>query len=385
MKHKYNLVVSQKPDQSARYFQEKLTRDLIQSKRQKPSEAKPIVYWIVMVCAGLLVLITFISIAAISIYAYYEFGKWIAPGTNFGNLDLSGKTASEAKFELGRSWPQSSVINASNGIQNVGISPVEIGINLDAEATSQKALQVGRLGTATFRIVEMASGLFTRRQIDPIFILDVNQASIGIEKLRPSMSQPPKNASFLTADGGLIISSSEIGYTINSEDTLKYLQDNYKQVVETGVLPVIMKPVTPEISDVSTLLQEAQQILDQSAAINVYDPIINKRKLVQIPRIELASWMEVKLIDQKPVITFNENKIADFLDKLTDELGQDSFIQGEEYSHELAKALREGDPPTVVLKYRSYKVSSPIRRHTLEDWLETRNSLLDDRRHKSRN
>lgn len=311
----------------------------------------PFIFWTITTSAGFLGLITIVSIFAISVYAYYEFGQWIAPGIKIGSVNVSGMTASEAARYLNHTWEQKNSIQASNGIQNVVLHPADVGIKINSEATSQRAFQVGRNGTTTYRLFEMTVGLFSNRQIEPIYSLDPTKAAAGIEALAPALSQAPENASIRAEEGVLITVPAETGYTVNLDETIGYLQSNMMQVLETGKLPVVMKPVPPEITDASPFLPEAEQILNSAAEIKFYDPFTDKQIITQIPPAELASWLQLSLIDQNPSITLNETSIQSYLRNLSTEFSEGCYAQADLAAPIVAKALMNGDPPTIILKH----------------------------------
>ncbi len=328
---------------------------MIHIKNDRRVNTKPALFWFVVLCAGLLGLIIATALFAVSVYMYYEFGKWIAPGTKYEELLISGMTAREASLRLDQAWMEADDIKITNGIRNTCISPTELGIYLDTAAVSQMAVEIGRQGTATYQIVEMVSGLFVNRQIKPVYKLEIQEAILGLEKLNPSMSQPPINVSFYSANGELAVSPAAVGYTINIEDTVAFLQNNLEPVVKTGAFTLVMKPVLPEITDASSLLLNAQDILNRPAAFNIYDPITNEQITYQITRNELMTWLQVGFKNQKPSITFNEALITSYLDKLTDEIGQGRYIQSSEYAADIAATLLEGGEIQITLKYPTTK------------------------------
>lgn len=309
----------------------------------------PLIFWTIVIAGGFLGLTILVSLFAISVYAYYEFGQWIAPGTNIGQIDIGGMTAIEAEHFLDQSWSQSDFIAVSNGIQTISLNPTEIGIIIDSHETSQKALQIGRTGTTTYRLVEMAAGLFSKHQVNPVYSLDLDMATKGIEALTPALSQMPVNASIREVGGTLATVPSKMGYTINSEESLEYLQNNFDQVLKTGELLVVLKPLPPEINDAAPFLLEAEDILERPAVIRLYDPVSDEQKLIQIPREVLASWFQLRLRDQTPSVEMNEALVQNYLESISSEFSDGRFIQADQAAASVAKSLANNVQPTITV------------------------------------
>ena len=93
------------------------------------------------------------------------------------------------------------------------------------------------------------------------------------------MSQPAKDASLRLDGTQLVAVPAELGYTINIEETLQVLLSSPQEVLAKGTLQIVPKPVLPAVTDVAPALDDAQRLLDQSASINIYDPVTDERNI----------------------------------------------------------------------------------------------------------
>jgi hypothetical protein len=310
--------------------------------RRRSSESGFPKFLLFLACFGLLVLFALACATVLGALGYYQVTGRILPGVKVGTLDLGGMTQAEAAIMLEKTWNIDSRISVSNGSQSQSLSPAQLGLTLDSQLTAQRASNYAHSGTLLDRLVQTITSLKGGWQVEAAIRADPETARLALESLVSLMSQPARDASLRLEGTQLVAVPAELGYTINVEATLPTLLSAPQQVLAKGVLQIVPKPVLPAVSDISSALAEAQQLVDRSASINIYDPITDERKSIPVPRPVLAGWIKIVPGSAAPQVILDQAGVANFLTGLASQLGQDRYIEADRFSAPLAESLRQG-------------------------------------------
>jgi lipoprotein-anchoring transpeptidase ErfK/SrfK len=295
-----------------------------------------------LACSGLLVLLAIACATILGALGYYQVTERILPGVKVGKLDLGGMTQDEASMMLDKTWNIDSRILVTNGSQNQTLSPAQLGLTLDSKLTAQRAFDYAHSGTFFDRLIQTTASLKGGWQIKPEVSIDPETARSALEALVPLLSQPAKDAGVSLNGTQLVAVPAELGYTINIEETVQVLQFSPQEVLATGALQIIPKPVLPAVIDAAPALEDAQRLLDRSNTVNVYDPVSDERISVPVPREIMASWIRIVPGDPVPQVVLDPDTVAGFLTGLKGQLGQDRYIEAAQFSAPLAEALKLG-------------------------------------------
>jgi hypothetical protein len=224
----------------------------------------------------------------------------------------------------------------------VALSPAQLGLTLDSALTAQRAYNYAHSGTLIDRLFQTAASLKDGWQVEAGISVDPETARLALESLAPQMSQPAKDASLRLEGTHLVTVPAELGYTINIEQTLQGLLPSPQEVVASGIMLIIPKPVLPEVTEVAPVLDDAQRLLDHSASITIYDPVTDERISFPVPREVMASWLRIVPGESAPQVVLDQAGIADFLAGLESQLGQDRYLEAGRFSAPLAESLRQG-------------------------------------------
>jgi lipoprotein-anchoring transpeptidase ErfK/SrfK len=298
----------------------------------------------------LLVILMILSGFAIA-WGYYQLGERIYPGIVVGNLDLSGMTKDEAARMLDKTWNLEHMILVTNGIENQLLQPAQLGLSLDASRTAKNAYEIGRNGSIMARLAQIYASWKDGWQIQPEIAFDEDGARTGLSELAPAMSRPPVDASIRVQGTDLIAVPSELGYTINIEETLAALRSDPSLVLQTGLLPAVPQPVPPAVTDVTPVLANAEEILDRPALVSVYDPISNETMAFTIPPERVASWLRVSFADHGLQVDLDEAGASAYLSELSGQLGPGRSIEASQQGTGLATALRSGSAFVIAARH----------------------------------
>lgn len=301
----------------------------------------------------MLILFAMACATVLGALGYYQVTGRILPGVKVGSLDLGGMTQDEAKIMLDKTWGLDSRIRVSYGSQSQALSPAQLGLTLDSTLTAQKAFDFAHNGSLITCLTQTATSLKGSWQVEAGVKVDPEVARAELESLIPVMSQPAKDAGLRLEGSQLVAVPSELGYTINIEETLRDLLSSPQEVLANEALQIVPKPVLPGVTDVSETLVEAQRLLDQPASINIYDPVTDERQSFPVPRQVMASWLKIIPGEQGPQVTLEVAGVSNYLTNLESQLGNDRYIDGSRFSAPLADALVQGSAIWVTTSHRA--------------------------------
>lgn len=303
---------------------------------------------------GLIVLILIPAIAAFGTYAYYQANRLILPGIYVGNTELTGLTTQDAAVELHKVWNLENEIHAVDGLHSWSLRPSDLGLNLDPIQTAQEAYKVGHGQSMLAEIAQMIYAFRNGWEIAPIIHFNTEQAQALLESMSGQIYKPAQDATIVYMNGGFSPVPSDLGYEINIEGTLKPLVDNPNAVLESGQLKIVLKPVLPQVTDVSDSLAKAQHLLDTPVIMHGYDPIYDEGFEWTVPRDVIGSWITISPGDQGPVINVNEEPVTDYLSTLSEELGPDRWIDPLESTPIIAQAMRNEQPASLNIRHKPF-------------------------------
>jgi LysM repeat protein len=299
---------------------------------------------------ALFILLACLPIAWIAgIYQYYQASGRIVPGVCVGDIPLAGMTGDEAAVFLEETWEVGTQITVTNGLVSRTVSPAELGLHADAMKTAVDAQTVAHVGSALGRSAQMFASWKDGFAIAPILELDEAAARSKLEALSAEMSLPAKDATLRLEGGEIIAVPSEIGYTINMDETLLALKANPQAVLSGKVLQVILMPVLPRVTDASGAMAQAQRLLDTTLVIRGYDPISDEHQDWAVERQTVGGWLKVVPGESAPQVALDEAKVGTYLASLSKSLEPRRYLDLAGASAPLAAGT--GNPLLVTIRH----------------------------------
>lgn len=301
--------------------------------------------------SGLILIPMIVVILVGGFYSYYQVSGRIIPGVKIASSDVGGMLITEAALQLEKTWNLENQIVLTSGMHTISVSPAEIGLRLDALATVQEAYQVGHQNSILDRFGHLLVSVTQGWEITPIIYFDRAQAQVGLEKLVPNMSAPPQNASIRVDGSNLTAIPGEIGYTINIDDTLSILEKNPLSVMQNKVLIVQLLPLSPQVSDLTPILEQAEEFIKTPASFRAFDALSNEYLDFSIPKETLLSWLSLEIEDQKPIISLDKAKVTISLQQWQNDLGEGRYFDGEVNSPIIAEAVKNQQVATILISH----------------------------------
>lgn len=321
------------------------------STRSRKDNASVLKVILVVLILAITAMITLPAVALIGMWSYYESADLIFPGVVLGDSRLEGLTIPDAAIEIQRSWNFARKIRITDGIHSWDVTPVDIGINLDALATARNAYQIGRGYSIWGALGQLVYSLRNGWQVEPVIRLDVDKAQAQLNLLDGQGSKPAINATFRLDGDNLVLVPGELGYRLNTTEAMKTIQEDSARLLINGELYISLIPVAPIIDDVTGALAEAQQLLDTPITIKAYDPVSDDWFEWSVPHNDIAGWLTLESTEEGVNAGFSASQISTYLTDLSKELGEGRFIDTEKYSQQLANSIPAGEPLTLIVNH----------------------------------
>ncbi len=307
--------------------------------------------------------VTFVLLSALilfGLYGYFQFSGRILPGVRVGDLSLGGMTPAGATGVLSAAWNSGQTLVVTDGQHSWSAAPTDFGLLLDAAATAQRAHEVGHgqgFFTEFFRLIESAT---QGTQVEPVVTLNVEAARAGLENLAGTVNVPPQDASLEIQGGTVVAIPGTPGHTLDVEATLTLLTADPGAALENGVLPLVLVPVAPRIGDASAAVAQAEQLLNGSLAVLIYDPVTDERIDQSIQPDQIAGWLGFEAGDSGLHVIVQGDRLEAYLAALSDTLGPGRYLDAAESAPALTEALSQDRHATLIVRHApsTYAVQS---------------------------
>jgi lipoprotein-anchoring transpeptidase ErfK/SrfK len=238
-------------------------------------------WWIVAPLLGVLVLI-FSSAAALVLILALIYSGGILPGVSAAGIELGGQSQQEAVATLQNSWQR---IMLRDGQRTWAVNPVELGIFLDAAQTAEVAYQQGR---GSGNGVEAILG---QVEIAPVVNIDPALAESGLNGLAAQVEMPPINAGVQLVNGQVEATPPTEGRALDVSATIAHWQQNAGELLADGELELAMYNVAPSVTDASSMVAQATQLLSSFLDIRIYDPVTDDTVYWSLSPEEWGTWL----------------------------------------------------------------------------------------------
>lgn len=229
---------------------------------QAPTKAKRRLWLWLPLLGGVLFFV--LACAVISFGMAMIYANGILPAVSVANIALGGLSEAEAAEALHAQW--GSLLLEDQG-RSWEVSPNVLGLYIDVEATAQEAYAQGR-GQG-----DIVQALLGKVHIAPAITVDLPTATEGLQALAEQVELLPVNAGIRLEHGQAQTTPAQTGRRLDQEAFLALLADNPAPFIADGVFTLPMLDVAPQVTDASSLLASATQLLAQPIQLTAYDPI----------------------------------------------------------------------------------------------------------------
>ncbi|MBN1679129.1 MAG: peptidoglycan binding domain-containing protein, partial [Anaerolineae bacterium] len=197
----------------------------------------------------------------------------VLPGVSSVGVDLGSMTEAKAAQALTDAWVNEGIL-LRDGERVWAVSPADIGISLDANATAAAAKTWGRSnGGLSGAVRSLVSGV----EIDPVLNIDMERLSAYLQNAKADTDIPATNAGVQLVNGQAEATPPENGREMDANATANVMRINAADELADGALDVVMIATFPTVTDATPLVAQANALLSSPFTVEAYDPVTDDR------------------------------------------------------------------------------------------------------------
>jgi hypothetical protein len=237
------------------------------------------------------------------------------------------------------------------------LTPLELGLWVDPQATANAAYRVGR-SVDPFR--DLTSAIRGQSKIImPVLFFDENHARKMLESIGDDLFIPPEDATLAIQDGAWIALPGREGRALDIEVTLNNIVENGLPILLAESAPLSFKVVSPDVADLSPLIDQIEALLEGEYQLSAYDPITDEHFTWSVPLEQKASWVKVSPEDHHLYLSINADDVAELLIDWEGDLGEGRSFDSSLDRSGLIDSWQNSKTPLVILNHDpfTYQVS----------------------------
>jgi LysM repeat protein len=305
-------------------------------------------FWL---AAALLSAAVLAALLLVGIYGLYMLSGRILPGVFIGQYPAGSQSQAGLIQNLENEWNQKQII-LTDGMHAWPVVSSDIGLRVNAVETTRRAFLVGRGQHILPQMLWLAR--FGKLQVEPVITFDAVSGRAGLEAIAAQLNQPAQNAALRLQNGQWIAVPGESGSSLNIDETLRLIAAQPASALTTGLQPVVMVSVSPQISDLTPVLSRLKEALRHPLVVEAYDPITDETLRITVPEERIAGWLKVEPRGDDIEIGLDGSQLAAYLEEwgTTSLSGADRRLAPFEPPADLSARWQNQQPVTVMIEHR---------------------------------
>lgn len=226
-----------------------------------PIKKKPSTIVSFLTLCMLLIISILLVISAIFIL-YNNFNTNIISGVHIKGIDVSGLSASDAKYQLDNylknKLPEE--LTLKHGDFETTISLSQMDISFDTKSATNSAFQIGREGNIFENNLQILSIMFGSVNIEPIVTVNKQLLTKNLEDISSQLPDSVVQSSYYIEDDELVITSGKEGNVVNVTETIEAIKNSIStfSALDTPI-EIVVKTQQPEDIDVEKIYHEIRK------------------------------------------------------------------------------------------------------------------------------
>lgn len=264
----------------------------------------------------------------------------ILPGVSSAGVSLGNTSQSKAAVKLSEAWAEQGIL-LRDGDRVWAVPSQEIGITLDAAATAAAAQDWGRKeGGLSGALRSIAVGV----KIDPVLYIDFPVLSAYLQNAKSFVDIPAVNAGVQLVNGQAEATAPINGRELDAAATIQALNLDAASELADGAIDLIMRPVSPTVTDASPLVAQANALLTSPFSVNAYDPVRDEWLYWTAPPEVWATWLTASSAPNSPMglaLSMNTEGPLAFVESQSG-FGDERFIKTDDSVSAMQSAISQG-------------------------------------------
>lgn len=272
---------------------------------------------------GTLLLISSVGLATILFALFISYtlltgSNYILHGVSVGGVPVGNQTRSEAWNTLRTHSHIRSIELVSNN--QVWATPLmtELGVNLDIHRMVNQAYEQGR---QSHPLVGMFRVLSIDVNLRPSYTTEWSVAENYLNGIAEAFVIPPQDAQLTFVNGQFAAGDPVPGQRLDVAGTLgqwRSIAEIHDSIGAAAVqLPLTTTPIQAEVTDISSYVQQANEVLARPIYLEAYDPTTDAVTRIDVSAETWASFLNFDLVDNQLTLTGNQENIASYLNEFS--------------------------------------------------------------------
>lgn len=330
-------------------------------------------WWLWLATIFLILILAFIGL---TFGLQSVFAQKIYPGVKIGYLDVGKLTRDQALKELKlieENISGKGLVFISSD-KEVSVAPIIISaadpdlakpiLTFDWQQIIDKAYKVGRSGNWFRNLGSQIKTMVFGNQISPVYYLDEEELVATLKSNFSELEKPPVNAQLDIKDDQIEVIGEQSGYVFNYQKAKDELIEKI-ELLNFEPITFDLEFIEPEIKKEHTgsAVNSIEKILAIESLKLTIDPYwweLNKDQFVD--------WLEFQLLDNETVVGFNQEKILEFLEPVSDKVNIEARDAKFQLSGKRVTEFQSSrDGKTLNLEASYQKINSQVIRGEAED------------------
>jgi vancomycin resistance protein YoaR len=274
---------------------------------------------------GIGVIVVLALVISLAITGIYH--NRILPGVTLNGVSLAGMSAEKASETVSStySFPQAGHILLKDSESKWMVTPSQLGVTLDAQASAQNALLIGRSGSLFTRVTDTFASVFFGYSASPTFLFDENKALDYLVGLAGQINQPMKDAGLKIENSEVIITQGQPGRALDISASLQAISDQVRKM-QDGVVELAIIEEQPRVMDVSQQGEQVKEILSQPLTLSLPAGQTNPGAPWTIEPVDLAKILTFAEVadgqSTKVVVEVNRPVMIGYLNTIKGDVSQ---------------------------------------------------------------
>ena len=206
--------------------------------------------------------IALVALLLINLTASAVFSSRVFPGVSMSGISLSGLKLNQAVSLITATpgYPENGSITLTYGEQRWELTPAQLGVFTDPQATAQAAYKTGRSGSLENILLERLALLRGGIEIHPSFLYSETITVDFLNSIAAEINQPLREASLEISGTDVIINNGQPGRVLDIPATMALISAQI-ELMQNAVIPLVVLETQPLVLDVSAQGELARQVL----------------------------------------------------------------------------------------------------------------------------
>lgn len=227
------------------------------------------------------------------------YGDVIYPGVQVWGADLGGATRAQAAEILSRqiTYAQSPVVTLRDEANTWTITPGQLGVQFELDATVDAAFGYGRSGNLVDDLVAQWQAWYTGQNISPVLTFNPDLAAQYMDAITAEIDRPPVEATIEVEGLDVYVTPGEYGRTVLVPTTIAQLVSPFSQLEPVDV-PLVIDEYRPEVLDATQQAEIARTILQAPLEIYIESPRAGDPEPWVFEPEALARMLAIRRVEQ---------------------------------------------------------------------------------------